>query len=60
MYLSPAEDQIFEAMLRRQSCSASELVRAWLVRAEAQYQRRNESTSPPVDPRQVSLEGVSL
>jgi hypothetical protein len=58
VYLSTAEDKIFEQMMKRQNCNASELVRTWLDRAQAQFLRRkNKHEAPPAeeDPRQLRI-----
>jgi len=56
VYLSKEEEAIFAKMLKRQGVNASQLVRDWLWRAEAQYQRRHGGPEPVrVDPRQLQL-----
>jgi hypothetical protein len=56
IYLSDEEDAIFGKMLKRQNVNASQLVRDWLLRAEAQYQRRHKNGAPPPsDPRQLRI-----
>jgi hypothetical protein len=61
VYLSAEEDAIFAGMLQRYGCNASKLVRDWLWRAHAQYERRHNRPSepPPVDPRQMSIEDAA-
>lgn len=59
IYLSKKEDAIFTRMLKRQGVSASQLVRDWLLRAEAQYQRRHKPAHAPEDPRQLRIAEAS-
>jgi hypothetical protein len=55
VYLSEEEDRIFCEMLERQGCNASELVRTWLERAQAQWLRRHKPAVREDDPRQMTL-----
>ena len=58
IYLSEDEDRIFASMLERYECSASKLVRDWLWRAHAQFERRH-NRAPEVDPRQLRIEDAA-
>lgn len=58
VYLSDEEGAIFDSMLERENTNQAGLVRAWLKRAQAQYNRRHSPRSnepPPVDPRQLAI-----
>jgi hypothetical protein len=59
VYLSAEEDAIFAGMLERYNCNASKLVRDWLWRAHAQYERRHNGRPEPVDPRQLRIEDAA-
>ena len=58
IYLSEQEDAIFAAMLARYECNASKLVRDWLWRAHAQFERRHNRPAP-IDPRQLRIEDAA-
>jgi hypothetical protein len=59
IYLSKEEDAIFAAMLERYNVSASRLVRDWLWRAQAQFERRHVREPAPTDPRQLRIEDAA-
>lgn len=57
IYLSAEEDRIFEAMLARYKLNGSQLVRRWLLRAQAQFSRRQAGVGAALeeDPRQLRI-----
>lgn len=58
IYLSEQEDAIFAGMLERYGCNASKLVRDWLWRAHAQFERRHHRPIA-TDPRQLRIEDAA-
>lgn len=57
IYLSAEEDRIFEALMARYEVTGSQLVRRWLLRAQAQLSRRQAGVGAALeeDPRQLRI-----